>query len=210
MPDDGALLRQREKIDCGIICQSFTRDLQTKIGPNAAPIGCRRVRPRPVLRQQTPITPEEFRVCWLAVCRHRQFQLQCCAARDADSLTDQPACIGGKFYGRAVKLCRWRNFLHKQDFVFVSVSLNVARIDCLQWNRPLYLTNFPSRRQFPLQFSGEASVAGKFPVSMPGRSHSQQQPDSKRFAGNNCVRVGQQLSPNELFSLILLSEPLRR
>src|SRR5205823_12823585 len=99
---------------------------------------------------------------------------------------------------------------HKQDFVFVSVSLNVARIDCVQWNRPLYLTIFPSRRQFPFQFSGEASVAVKFPVSMLGRSHSQQQPDSKRFAWNNCVRVGKALSPNELFSLILLSEPLRR
>src|SRR6266567_5711131 len=87
---------------------------------------------------------------------------------------------------------------------------DVAGIDRLQRNRPLNLTDFPPGWQLPFQFAGKSSVAGKFPISMPGWSHSQQQTDSKRFAWNNCVRVGEQLRPNELFSLILLAEAVRR
>src|SRR5947208_16825079 len=90
MANYGALLRQRKKIDCRIICQGFARDFKAKIGSNPTPIGCRQVRSRRVSRQQTPITREEFRVRWLTGCRYWQFQLQGCASRDADSLADQP------------------------------------------------------------------------------------------------------------------------
>src|SRR5439155_20694846 len=80
MAHNGALLRQWEKIDCRITCQGLAGDFQTEIGSNPSPIGFRHVRARPVLRQQTPITREEFRVRWLTGCRYRQLQLQCCAA----------------------------------------------------------------------------------------------------------------------------------
>src|SRR6266446_4404001 len=99
MANNGALLRQWKKIYPRIICQGLAADLKAEIGSNPTPIGFRHVRSRPVLRQQTPITREEFRVRWLAGCRYWQFQLQRCAAGDADSLADQPACVGGKFHG---------------------------------------------------------------------------------------------------------------
>src|ERR1041384_8259222 len=65
MADNGGLLRQRKKIDCRIICQRLARDLKVEIGSNPTPIGCRRIGSRPVLRQQTLITREEFPVRWL-------------------------------------------------------------------------------------------------------------------------------------------------
>ena len=129
MTNNGALLRQWEKIDCRITCQGFARDFKAEIRSNPTPIGCRHVHSRPVLGQQAPITREEFRVRWLAGCRYWQFQLRGCAPRDADSLADQPACVGGKFYRGTVKLCRRRDFLNEQDLIFIAISLNIARID---------------------------------------------------------------------------------
>src|SRR4030095_841200 len=99
-----------------------------------------------------------------------------------------------------------RDFLHEQDFVFVSVSLNVSRVDGFQRNGPLNLTDFPARWQLPFQFRGKAGVARKFPVSMPVRSHSQQQADSKWLSGDNRARIRQELRFDELFSLIRLAE----
>src|SRR5207249_9027305 len=124
MTNNSALLRQRKQIHCRKISEGLACDLQTKIGSGPTPTGGCHIRSRPVLRQQTPITREEFRVRWLAGCRYWQFQLRGCATRDADSLADQPACVGGKFYRGTAKLCRRCDLLHQQDLIFISVGLN--------------------------------------------------------------------------------------
>jgi hypothetical protein len=42
------------------------------------------------------------------------------------------------------------------------------------------------------------------------RSHSKQQTDGERFAGNNSARIGEKLGFNEFFSLVYLRRTLRR
>src|SRR5207237_8683162 len=92
---------------------------------------------------------------------------------------------------------------------FISVSLDVARIDCFQLYWRLNLANFPARWQFPFQFCGKTGVARERPVGMPPRSHPKQQTDSEWFPGNNGVRISKQLGLDEFFSLINLHPALR-
>ena len=72
------------------------------------------------------------------------------------------------------------------------------------------LADFPSQWQFPFHFGRKTCVAGKFPVGMPARGHSQQQANRERLTGNEGFRVGQKLSPNQLFSLVGLREAMWR
>ena len=190
MTNDRVLLRQRKEIDCRIFRQSFARNFQAKIGSNPAPIGARHIRFRPVLRNQTPITPENVRVRRLACRCYRQIQLQCGAAGDADFFAHQPICFSGELRGRSVEVRRRRDFLHQQDFIFVAVRFNVAGIDRLQRNWPLDVAYLPARRQFPFHFRWQACVAGKFPVGVPARSHAKQQTDGKRLARHNRGCIG--------------------
>src|SRR5262249_7019829 len=202
MTNDRFLLRQRKEIDCRMFRESLARDLQAKIGSNPAPIGTRHIGSRQVLREQAPIPRKNVGVRRLACRRYGQIQLQCCATRDADFFTDQPTGFSRELYGRSVEL-RWRrDFLHQQNFICVAVSFKIARIDGLQRDWPLDVADLPTRRQFPFQFGGQACVAGKFPVGVPARGHLQQDPYGERLSGNDRVCVGQELRPNELFSLV--------
>src|SRR5262249_50419473 len=102
------------------------------------------------------------------------------------------------------------DFLHQQDFIFIAVSLNIAGIDRLQRNWPLNLANFPTRWQFPFQFSWKTGVARERPISVPLRSHSKQQPDREWLARNNRAGISQKLSLHEFLSLVNLRRAMWR
>ncbi len=117
------------------------------------------------------------------------------------SQTSQFAC-GGQFHGRSGERCRRSDLLHEQNFVVVTVDLDITRLLQFQRNRPLDFADLPIRRQIPFDLRGQAGVAGEFPIGVPMRRHAQKHPDRDGLARNNRGGIRHQLGLNQLASFV--------
>src|ERR1017187_9814781 len=94
---------------------------------DAAPSQGRDIFSRPSLRQQTPETRKQFRVCRSRSCRSWKFELEIGTSRNADFFANEPICRGLQFYLGILNRSGRRNLLQEQNLVVVSVGLDVAR-----------------------------------------------------------------------------------
>jgi len=198
-------LRQRVKIYSWIIGERRALHVQPKIRSRAPPICARDLASRPIAREQPAIVRKYLGIRRRACRRSWQLKLQARVSRDANLFANQPVCLRYQFH-RGATDCGWRcDFLHEQDFVLITVGLNIAGVCRFNWNRPLDFADFPTWREFPFDLGRKSRIAGELPIGMPTGGHSKQQPNRERLTRDYGVRICQQFRFNKLFSLICLA-----
>ncbi len=150
------LVRQRKKIGDRIIRQRGAFDGEQQLGTAARPIGAGDVALGPILRKRAPIAGEKLLIGRGVLVGDRELELKFGAARNADLFADEPVRLRGQFHGRSGERGRRSELLHEQDFVVITVNLDITGLLQFERNRPLDFADFPVRRQIPFDLRGQA------------------------------------------------------
>ena len=200
--NDDVRLGDREKISGGIICERHAFDSETKLGALRVASSRGRFPPPASFAEEHGDSAKKissFEVLFCAATGRSNFKLAL-PGMQIFSQTSQDASAARVTLG-ILQGGRRRHFLEQQNFIVVTVNLDIAWFVEFERNRPLDFPHFPTVRQLPFDLGGDAGIAWKLPIRMPIRDHVEEQPDSERFSRDNSGGVGENLGLGQAHGL---------